>query len=63
VIGGAQLYAQALPLATSAVVTEIDLDVQGDAFAPAFGDDWREADREQHVAANGLHYSFVTMRR
>jgi dihydrofolate reductase len=63
VIGGAQLYAQALPLATSAVVTEIDLDVQGDAFAPAFGDDWHEAAREQHVAANGLRYSFVTMRR
>jgi dihydrofolate reductase len=31
VIGGAQLYAQALPLAQFAFITEVDLDVQGDA--------------------------------
>ena len=63
VIGGAQMYAQALPLATTAVVTDIELDVQGDAFAPTFGDDWREASRENHVAANGLHYHLITLRR
>jgi dihydrofolate reductase len=63
VIGGAQIYAQALPLATSAEVTEIALDVTGDAFAPTFGQDWVETRRESHVAANGLGYSFVTLRR
>ena len=63
VIGGAQLYAQALPLATSAVVTEIDVTVQGDAFAPTFGDDWQEILREEHVASNGLAYRFITLRR
>jgi len=62
VIGGAQLYAQALPLATSAVVTEIDISVQGDAFAPTFGEEWLEAAREEYVAANGLHYRFITLR-
>lgn len=61
VIGGAQIYAQALPLAHTAVVTEIDTLVEGDAFAPTFGPDWRETAREAHVAANGLHYSFVTL--
>eukprot|EP01034_Spumella_vulgaris_P005279 gene5279-6738_t len=35
VIGGAQIYAQALPLATRAVITEIDADFEGDAHAPA----------------------------
>jgi len=63
VIGGAQLYAQALPLATSAVVTEIDIAVQGDAFAPTFGDDWFEAAREDHVAEGGTNYRFITLRR
>jgi dihydrofolate reductase len=61
VIGGAQLYALALPLAASAVVTEIDLDVAGDAFAPHFGADWQESARAEHRAANGLHYRFITL--
>lgn len=60
VIGGAQIYAQALPLASTAVVTEIDAAFEGDAFAPTFGPGWAETSREQHTAANGLHYSFVT---
>ncbi len=60
VIGGAQIYAQALPLARTAVVTEIAIQVEGDAFAPTFGPDWQEIAREAHVAANGMHYSFVT---
>ncbi len=63
VIGGAQIYAQALPLATSAEITEIALDVAGDAYAPSFGRDWTETRRESHVAASGLAYSFVTLTR
>ena len=61
VIGGAQLYALALPLATTAVVTEIDLEVEGDAFAPTFDTAWQETAREEHTAANGLHYRFITL--
>lgn len=63
VIGGAQLYALALPLASTAVVTEIDTDAQGDAFAPHFGPEWQETAREEHTAANGLHYRFLTLTR
>jgi dihydrofolate reductase len=59
VIGGAQIYAQALPLATTVEVTEIDADFAGDAHAPALGAQWREHQRESHTAANGLAYSFV----
>ncbi len=60
VIGGAEIYRQALPLAVSAVVTEIEADFEGDAHAPALGPDWTEVARERHVAANGLGFSFVT---
>jgi dihydrofolate reductase len=63
VIGGAEVYAQALPLATSLVVTEIDADFEGDAYAPALDGAWQETARETHVAANGLGYSFVVYRR
>jgi dihydrofolate reductase len=60
VLGGAQIYAQALPLADEAVVTEIEQAFEGDAFAPQFGPGWTETAREPHVSANGLKFSFVT---
>jgi len=63
VIGGAELYAQALTLASAAVVTEIEADFEGDAFAPVFGPDWVESARERHVASSGLNFSFVTYHR
>ena len=60
VIGGAEIYHEALPMAQTAVVTEIDADFEGDARAPQFGPQWRETGREPHIAANGLAFSFVT---
>ena len=60
VIGGAEIYREALPLARTAVVTEIAADFEGDAHAPAFGPQWRETARDPHTAANGLAFSFVT---
>jgi dihydrofolate reductase len=60
VIGGAAIYAQALPLAQQAVVTEIETDVEGDAFAPSFGPLWRETARESHTSDQGLRFAFVT---
>lgn len=63
VIGGAQIYAAAHPLAHSAVVTEIDRAFDGDAFAPTFGPEWVETAREAHVNASGLPYAFVTLTR
>ena len=60
VTGGAELYAQALPLADTAVVTEIDAEFAGDAHAPPLGAGWAEQERSCHVAGNGLRYCFVT---
>ena len=59
VIGGAQIYAQAEALACRAEVTEIAKDFDGDAYAPTLGPDWMEDAREEHVAAQGLAFSFV----
>jgi dihydrofolate reductase len=60
VMGGGEIYAQALPLATHAVVTEIDLVVDdGDTFAPTFGPEWSEVSRESHRSATGLGFDFV----
>ena len=60
VIGGAQIYAQALPLAQEVRVTEIDADFPGDAYAPTLGPDWQRAQiGPWQRAACGLNYRFV----
>ena len=59
VIGGAEIYTQALPLASTVVVTEIDIDVEGDAHAPNLGAEWKEMSRQFHAIEGGLSYSFV----
>ncbi|BEP67785.1 MULTISPECIES: dihydrofolate reductase [unclassified Variovorax] len=65
VIGGAQIYAEAEPLAQRAVVTEIARDYEGDAHAPVLDAAvWRETQRESHISVkDGLPFSFVTYER
>jgi dihydrofolate reductase len=59
VIGGAALYAAALPRADRLHLTLIDADHQGDTFFPAFDPaDWREIAREP-----GAGFAFVTYER
>ena len=59
VIGGAELYGQALPLADRVEVTEIDLEVAGDTVAPALGPEWHGEPGPWREAAGGLRYRFV----
>ena len=61
VIGGAEIYALALPQADELVLTEIDADLDGDAFFPPWDRTrFRATAREPHVGADGVGYSFVT---
>ncbi|MBV2134141.1 dihydrofolate reductase [Pseudomonas sp. MAP12] len=51
-IGGAELYAQGLPLAQRLYLTRVHLQPDGDAFFPEFAEaDWRLAERETHEPA------------
>jgi dihydrofolate reductase len=63
VIGGSELYTQALPLASKIVVTEIDADFEGDAFAPQFGPEWVETAHLQQLSSTGLSLRFVTYQK
>lgn len=64
VIGGAQIYAQALPLADELHLTEIEADFAADAFFPNWRrSDFRELARENRSTPNGLNYSFATYER
>ena len=63
VMGGAQIYAQALPLADVVEVTIIHQDFEGDAYAPTLGDEWHMTQRQDAVSSQGLPYSFVRYER
>jgi dihydrofolate reductase len=64
VIGGAELYTAALPRADELLLTEIDLDVEGDTFFPPFERlAFEEVAREERVSGDGTRYAFVTYAR
>lgn len=63
VIGGAQLFAQALPLARRAEVTEIDQDFDGDTHAPVLGPQWTLTAHSDHVSSQGLRLRFARYER
>ena len=65
IIGGAQIYAEALPLVNRLIVTRIEQTFDCDAFFPALDPQiWQETAREQHHAeTSGFDYAFVTYER
>lgn len=64
VIGGEQIYREAMPLADELVLTEIDADFDGDAHFPlAARADFEEVTRESAHSDQGYDFHFVTYRR
>jgi len=64
VIGGAELYQDALKFANQLYITEVDLAVAGDAFFPAIDlSEWQETSREEHTSAQSFLFSYVTYMR
>ncbi len=66
VIGGAVLYAAALPLAQVLYLTRVHADVEGDVRFPAVRwEEWRESARIEHAADERHIYamSFITLER
>jgi dihydrofolate reductase len=64
VIGGAQIYAAAIPLAERVYLTEVHVAATGDTFfAPFAAGVWHEIAREEHVTPEWLCFSTVTLER
>ena len=64
VIGGAELFAEALPRADELLLTELDLEVEGDTFFPHWvRGDFEEVSREPHVSEEGTPFAFVEYER
>lgn len=64
VIGGAEVYALALPLADELLLTEIDAEFPADTFFPAW--DRRRFTQTEHIARvneDGLRYAFNTYKK
>lgn len=60
VIGGAQIYAQALDMAATLIATEVHTEIDGDAFFAPLPATWHEVKREPQPEENGMRYDFVT---
>ena len=66
IIGGGQIYAEALPLTERLYLTQVHADVSGDAYFPEVDlDSWQELGREDFSASghNPYDYSFVVYQR
>ena len=66
IVGGAELYTQAMPLVDTLYITEIRQNVEGDAHFPEFDKtEWLEVAREEccQETPQALEYHFVTYRR
>jgi dihydrofolate reductase len=64
IIGGAELYRQALPVADRLYMTEIEADFEGDVHFPELPPStWHEVSRESRVSADGLPFSYVEYSR
>lgn len=66
VVGGANLYSQAIPLADRMYLTRVDAQPEGDAWFPDFDlSRWHEVARERHGpdSRNPFAYSFVVLDR
>lgn len=60
IIGGAQIYQQALPIVDHVVATEVHAIVEGDAFFAALDPTlWKEVSRVSQPPENGLAYDIV----
>ncbi|MGE0668224.1 MAG: dihydrofolate reductase [Sphingomonadales bacterium] len=64
VVGGGNIYEQALPLADRIYLTEIHADFDGDTFFPVLNEHWREVSRTPGTPPEGgPAYDFVVLER
>ena len=64
VMGGGELYALALPLADTLLLTEVDADLEGDTFFPGWDrSDFSCEDLATHHTASGLRFDMRRYRK
>jgi dihydrofolate reductase len=59
IIGGAEIYRLAMPFTNRLYLTEIDAEISGDTYFPAFDkSEWKELSRKHHPADERHAYAF-----
>ena len=64
IIGGARVYAGAMPIADKIIMTEVESTPQADVFLnKPDPTDWQEVSRAPGISVNGTRYSIITYQR
>lgn len=63
IVGGAEIYRAALPVADRIHLTEVHIEAGGDTVFTFDRAAWRESARESHRTPDGLCYDYVTLER
>ncbi|WP_194815967.1 dihydrofolate reductase [Nocardia sp. XZ_19_385] len=63
VMGGGEIYRATMEFATELLVTEVDVRVDGDAYAPEIGPEWQAAPEPWRESSNGLRFRIVRYTR
>lgn len=62
IIGGGQLYREALSLADTVIITRVDIGTEGDTYAPELGEEWTREETQPApgpaTSRTGTRYSF-----
>ena len=62
--GGAEIYAATMPFAETLHITDVDLEVEGDTFAPVVGPEWREVNHgEWQTSSTGIRFRWRELAR
>ena len=61
IIGGGQIYAEALPKADRVYLTRVHTEIEGDVFFPELGEEWKEVSREHHEKDEEHAHAFTFM--
>ena len=63
IIGGAEIYKQSLPLADRLYVTQVDMEVDGDAFFPEYSEVFTKKTSEEPGEYEGMKYSYLLLEK
>lgn len=63
IIGGGELYREALPLADKLYLTLIEAEAEADTFFPPYSEFSKIISQKDHETSEGLQYSFLELTR
>lgn len=64
IIGGAQIFQMALPIADRLYITHIDYEFKGDTYFPEYGEEWKVVSKSEiHKAMEGYTYQYLVYER